>query len=94
QHGSIEEIITHLDSSKYPIPDDWLDPMYLQARSVFLNPEVTAAGDIKLKWTDPDETGLLKFLVEEKGFNAERVASGISKLKDARKNTSQKRVDR
>lgn len=26
QHGTIEEIIKNLDSSKYPIPDDWLEP--------------------------------------------------------------------
>ncbi|CAM9446219.1 unnamed protein product [Choristocarpus tenellus] len=172
QHGSIEAIISQLDASKYPVPDDWLDkaerakkkdkakearaktaetkpkemvkdkehegeepkktesgdssdivskndsnkdligkhsredetedslesdeeepPMYLQARNVFLNPEVSSPSECKLKWTDPDEAGLLKFLVEEKGFNAERVASGILKLKDARKNTSQKRMD-
>lgn len=29
--------------------------------------QVEPAGNYKLKWTDPDEAGLLKFLVEEKG---------------------------
>ncbi|CAM9543146.1 unnamed protein product [Ectocarpus sp. 6 AP-2014] len=189
QHGTIEEIIKHLDAKKYPVPDDWLEPaeraerrkqarqeakarkearakeeakvkaetanpeavseedvqqkegdsdsdkakadtpdhgvsvakeaadvsakreretedaaeseeemddtppMYRQARGLFLKPEVEPAGEYKLKWTDPDEPGLIKFLVEEKGFNAERVASGIVKLKGARKNVSQKRMD-
>lgn len=26
QHGTIEEIIKHLDAKKYPLPDDWLEP--------------------------------------------------------------------
>lgn len=26
QHGTIEEIIKRLDSKKYPLPDDWLEP--------------------------------------------------------------------
>lgn len=26
QHGTIEEIIKHLDTKKYPLPDDWLEP--------------------------------------------------------------------
>ena len=29
--------------------------------------QVTPAGECKLKWIDPDEAGLLKFLVEGKG---------------------------
>jgi flap endonuclease-1 len=36
-----------------------------------------------LKWTLPDEAGLTKFLVDEQGFNPERVASNIEKLKKA-----------
>lgn len=209
QHGTIEEIIKHLDAKKYPVPDDWLEPseraekrkqarqeakarkearakeeakmkaeivaksevadedaqnkggitkdvaktetekkeetdsvaeegteasvkrereaekdiesdeelddtppMYRQARGLFLKPEVSMAfwlsrceiavyrstrsqrlctwstppcyrfffgppitnmqvepaGEYKLKWTDPDEPGLIKFLVEEKGY--------------------------
>ena len=36
-----------------------------------------------LKWNLPDEEGLKKFLVDEQGFNPERVASSIDKLKKA-----------
>ncbi|CAM9679216.1 unnamed protein product [Laminaria digitata] len=171
QHGTIEEVLKHIDASKYAIPDDWLEPaeraekrkqarqeaksrkearakeeakakadstnedkeadtkqepsdgaegsktpaakreretengedseeelddtppMYRLARGLFLKPEVAPAGECKLKWVDPDEAGLVKFLVEEKGFNADRVTSGIAKLKSARKNVSQKRMD-
>lgn len=32
-----------------------------------INMQVEPAGEYKLKWTDPDEPGLIKFLVEEKG---------------------------
>lgn len=35
----------------------------------------------------------MKFLVEEKGFNAERVASGIKKLKEMRGKGTQQRMD-
>lgn len=33
---------------------------------------------------DADEAGLMAFLVDKLGFNPERVASGIKKLKEAR----------
>lgn len=36
-------------------------------RSVFLM-QVVPAAEYKLKWTDPDEVALVKFLVEEKGY--------------------------
>lgn len=47
----------------------------------------------KLKWEEADEKGLTDFLVGEKGFNAERVASSIAKLKKARSGTVQGRLD-
>jgi len=42
---------------------------------------------------DPDEEGLHEFLVVKLGFNPERVASGIKKLKEARGKASQRRMD-
>lgn len=35
--------------------------------ALFVNMQVKTASEYNLKWTDPDEPGLLKFLVEEKG---------------------------
>jgi hypothetical protein len=38
----------------------------------FRNPEVLAAEDIELKWSGPDEEGLVAFLCGEKQFNEDR----------------------
>ncbi len=49
----------------------------LQVRELFKSPDVLPAEQVDLKWTDPDEEGLLKYLVEEKQFNEERVKKGL-----------------
>ena len=38
KHRSIEQIIEHLDTKKYTVPEDW---PFQQARKLFKNPEVT-----------------------------------------------------
>lgn len=55
--------------------------------------QVTDPEEIDLKWTDPDEEGLLQYLVHEKKFNEERVRKGIEKLKKARTSAVQGRLD-
>ena len=39
---------------------------------------------IKLAWKAPDEEGLVKFLVEEKQFNEDRVRGVCARVKKAR----------
>uniref|UniRef100_A0A452ZPQ1 XPG-I domain-containing protein n=1 Tax=Aegilops tauschii subsp. strangulata TaxID=200361 RepID=A0A452ZPQ1_AEGTS len=69
QHGSIEGILENINKDKYQIPEDW---PYQEARRMFKEPDVTL--DIpELKWTAPDEEGLVNFLVKENGFNQDRV---------------------
>jgi len=51
-------------------------------RNIFLNPPATA--DYELKWEDVDEDGLIEFLVEERGFQRERVKKAIERLRRAR----------
>jgi flap endonuclease-1 len=46
-----------------------------------------------LKWTEPNEPELLKFLVERMQFNEERVLGGLKRLKAARGSSSQQRMD-
>ena len=58
---------------------------------MFKSPEV--AKDLDLKWNAPDEEGLLKFLVEEKGFNKENVESAIAKLKKSKLKSNQSWLD-
>jgi flap endonuclease-1 len=90
EYGSIDEALKHIDMTKYPIPTDFL---YEDARALFDHPEVLAKESVKLEWKDPDEAGLIKFLVDEKQFDIGRVKSGLEKLKDAKKKSSQQRLE-
>ena len=90
KHGSIEAFMESLDTSKYPVPEDF---DFEQARRLFLEHEVAPASDFTFAWNDPDEDGIIKFLVDEKGFNADRVRSTIARLRKARQAGQQKRVD-
>lgn len=90
QHKSIEKILSCIDTKKYAVPEDW---PYKEARQLFLEPEVTPADEIQLKWGDPDEEGLVKFLCEENGFSEERIRTGAKKLLKGRNTTTQGRLD-
>eukprot|EP00112_Aurelia_sp_Birch-Aquarium-sp1_P007755 Seg1847.1 transcript_id=Seg1847.1/GoldUCD/mRNA.D3Y31 product="Flap endonuclease 1" protein_id=Seg1847.1/GoldUCD/D3Y31 len=90
QHKTIDEVIKHLDKSKYPLPEEW---KYKESRELFKKPEVTPASDIELKWSDPDEENLVKFMAEEKQFNEDRIRNGAKKLLKARHSSTQGRLD-
>ncbi|KAH9507531.1 Elongation of fatty acids protein 2 [Bulinus truncatus] len=90
QHRNIEEIIKHLDKKKYTIPEDWL---FQEARKLFQEPEVTDPEQIEIKWVDPDEEGLVEFMVQQKNFNEERIRNGAKKLLKSRQGTTQGRMD-
>lgn len=78
-----------VDENKF----DVIQPMYVQARALFLQPDVAPAADVELKWTPPEEEKLTTFLVEKMGFNAERVAAGVKKLVEAQGKKQQQRMD-
>nr|XP_009861628.1 flap endonuclease 1 [Ciona intestinalis] len=90
QYRSIDEILKNIDLKKYTVPDGWV---YKDARQLFLAPDVAASEDVELKWNDPDEEGIVKFMVEEKGFNEDRVRSGIKKILQNRQKSTQGRLD-
>ncbi|XP_062501836.1 flap endonuclease 1-like [Corticium candelabrum] len=90
QHKSIDEILKHIDNKKYPVPDGWL---YKEARQLFLEPEITDPGEVELKWEEPDEETLVKYMCEEKGFSEDRIRNAVKKLAKARQSTTQGRVD-
>jgi len=46
-----------------------------------------------LKWSEPDEEGLIKYLCGDKAFNEDRVRNGAKKLAKARTGTTQGRLD-
>ncbi|KAJ0013749.1 hypothetical protein Pint_21871 [Pistacia integerrima] len=87
----------------YQIPDDW---PYQEARRLFKEPEVfTGEEQLDLKWVSPDEEGLITFLVNENGFNSDRVTKvcllsvmakispAIEKIKAAKNKSSQGRLE-
>lgn len=70
-------------------------PVYVEARRLFNHHEVLPDSSIELKWKECQPELLKKFLVDESGFNADRVQSSIEKLQKAFKATSrpQSRMD-
>uniref|UniRef100_A0A3B4ZRB4 Flap endonuclease 1 n=1 Tax=Stegastes partitus TaxID=144197 RepID=A0A3B4ZRB4_9TELE len=90
QHGSIEEILDNIDGNKHPAPEDWL---YKEARGLFLKPEVVDCSSVDLKWTEPDEEGLIQFMCTEKQFSEDRIRNGCKKIVKSRQGSTQGRLD-
>ncbi|XP_064997747.1 flap endonuclease 1-A-like isoform X1 [Musa acuminata AAA Group] len=89
QHGCIENILENINKERYQIPEDW---PYQEARHLFKEPNVIM--DVpELKWTAPDEEGLVNFLVTENGFNNDRVTKALDKIKAAKNKSSQGRLE-
>ena len=96
EHGSMENVVAAMrDGSlkgKFTLPDDypWED-----ARELFLHPDVRDAEDPEcdFNWENPDTEGLVQFLVEEKGFNEDRVKSGAARLGKNLKTQQQSRLE-
>ncbi|KAF7991909.1 hypothetical protein HCN44_010710 [Aphidius gifuensis] len=87
-HKSLEKILENIDQKKYPSPEDW---NYKEARALFIEPDVADPKDIDLKWTEPDEEGLVKFLCGDKNFNEDRIRNGAKKLAKARTTSTEGR---
>lgn len=72
-------------------------PVYIEARKLFNQHQVLSTTEIEplLKWKECQPEPLKAFLVDECGFNPERVQSSIEKLQKAHKATSkpQMRMD-
>lgn len=90
QHKNIETVVKNLDLKKYPIPENW---PFEQARRLFKEPDVADAETLDIKWIEPDEEELVKFMVNEKGFNEERIRNGVKKLEKAKAGSTQGRLE-
>ncbi|KAJ1513495.1 Elongation of fatty acids protein 2 [Coelomomyces lativittatus] len=91
QHHSIEAILPILDKKKHGMQlEDWL---FKEARQLFKKPNVLDPSTIQLKWNDPDEEGLIQYLVKEKNFNEERIRTGIKKILKSKGGGTQERLD-
>ncbi|KAF2102121.1 flap endonuclease 1 [Rhizodiscina lignyota] len=92
-YKNLEGVVKFMESSsKYTIPSDW---PYADARLLFLEPDVRAADDPEcdFKWEAPDVESLVKYLVEDKGFNEDRVRSGAARLQKNLKAQQQSRME-
>lgn len=101
EHGTLEKVVEAIENEnkkkgdskkKHAIPEDW---PYQDARELFFHPDVRPADhpDCEFKWEEPDMDGLVKFLVEEKGFSEDRVRSAASKLAKNAKSAQQSRLE-
>ena len=96
EHGDLAGVINEMKSgslkTKYTVPEDY---PFEDARKLFLEPDVRSADDpmCDFTWDAPDIEGLVKFLVEEKGFNEDRVRSGASRLGKSMKSQQQSRLE-
>ncbi|XP_058076519.1 flap endonuclease 1 isoform X1 [Magnolia sinica] len=91
QHGSIENVLENINRERYQIPENW---PYQEARRLFKEPLVSdIEAQPELKWTAPDEAGLITFLVNENGFNHDRVIKALEKIKVAKNKSSQGRLE-
>lgn len=93
EHKSLEAVVAHIrKSEKFTLPDDW---PWEDARTLFLEPDVRSADDPEcdFKWESPDIDGLVKYLVEEKGFSEDRVRSGAARLQKNLKSSQQSRLE-
>ncbi|KIW65093.1 flap endonuclease 1 [Phialophora macrospora] len=95
EHGSLEKVVESIENDpkkRYTIPEDW---PYQDARELFLHPDVRSADDPEcdFKWEAPDVEGLVQFLVQEKGFNEDRVRSAAQKLQKNVKTAQQSRLE-
>ncbi|KAF8038606.1 hypothetical protein BT93_B1206 [Corymbia citriodora subsp. variegata] len=90
RHGSIENILGNINKQRYQIPDNW---PYREVRLLFKEPIVSTEELPEIKWTVPNEEGLISFLVNENGFNIDRVTKAIEKIKAAKDKSSQGRLE-
>jgi len=89
EHKTIEKVLEAL-GNKYAVPEDW---PFADARNLFTKPDVTDPKETDFKWEAPDVDGLVKFLVQEKGFNEDRVKSGAARLTKGLKTSTQARLN-
>ncbi|KMU84562.1 LOW QUALITY PROTEIN: DNA-repair protein rad2 [Coccidioides immitis H538.4] len=93
-HGSLEKSKPWKTTPRRNIQFRRIGP-YEQARDLFFEPDVRPADhpECDFKWESPDVEGLVKFLVEGKGFSEDRVRSGAARLQKNLKTAQQSRLE-
>ncbi|KAM3163443.1 Flap endonuclease 1 [Lachancea thermotolerans] len=94
EHKTLENIVEYIESgqanNKWKVPENW---PFKEARQLFLDPDVVKGSEVDLKWSEPQEQELVDFMCKEKGFNEERIRSGIKRLQKGLKTGVQGRLD-
>ncbi|TLZ51633.1 MAG: flap endonuclease-1 [Methanobacteriota archaeon] len=72
EHGSLEALPAKI---RDPLP-----PNVDEIRGYFLEPEVDASPEIRTARLDPE--GVVRFLVDERGFTSDRVRAAVERLRD------------
>jgi len=90
KHRSIEQAVKFLDPAKHAISPEF---QFKEAAQLFRTPDCTPPDDVKLEWKPADEEGIIQFLVTEKGFNKERIESGLKRIKQAKGKGTQQRME-
>ncbi|KAI6232979.1 Flap endonuclease 1-like protein [Aphelenchoides fujianensis] len=90
KYKSIENVLENLDQEKFKVPANW---NFAAARKLFVSPSVDDGATFQLKWTPPDEEAIMKLMVEEQGFNADRIKAGLARLKNTGGKSQQGRID-
>ena len=89
-YRDIETILENIDRKKYTVPENW---NYQVARELFITPDIQDPQEVDLKWTEPDEEGLVKFLCGDRQFSEDRVRSGAKKIFKSKNTQTQGRLD-
>jgi len=89
KYKTIENVLKHLDKEKFPLPEPY---NFEAARKLFKFPDVYPASSLQTEIVDMDEEGLIKYMVDEKGFKLDRIKNNIEKYKKSKKSTVQTRI--
>lgn len=90
QYKCIENILENIDRKKYQPPDDW---KYMEARKLFLEPDIIDGNNFELSWTEPKIQEIIDYLCTLKGFNEDRIRTALSRLQKSRDAGQQGRID-
>jgi len=91
KYGDIENVLKNIDATKYKVPSNfWFE----ECRKLFKNPNVNKdIHEKNFEWKDFNEANVIQFLVSEKGFNVDRVKTGLKRLQDSKGKANQQRLD-
>lgn len=96
-HKNIETVLEVVEKEnekrkkKLQVPENF---NYIGSRGFFKEPDVMIKENMpEIKWQAPDEEGLMKFLMENKGFSETTVNNAINRFKKCKGKSNQKRLD-